>query len=96
MEINPTELLAKHRHLLEGDFHDLRSTFTGICETWLVLMKLAVTVSENIQLSRPSKGNPGSFESSPTMQSMDVHPEAENSAFFCMDNPQAMAYWYSW
>ncbi len=91
MEIDPLELVAKHRCILEGYFPELGFPSMDISQTWLTPMGSAVVVSEHGKLGFPIKGDPGSFKSPILTQSMGVQTVAENRTFFNIDDTLAMA-----
>ena len=64
--IDPSDLLAKHRYLLQADFVELGEASSGMRLNWIASVESATAAAEYVRSGRKVWGEPGSF--APTRQ----------------------------
>jgi hypothetical protein len=62
MWTDPSELLSKHKYLLEEDFQMLGETSSGQRQNWIASMESALAAAKHVRAGRETWGDPGTLE----------------------------------
>ena len=61
MWTDPSDLLAKHQHLLEEDFVKLGKETAGTRQHWIASMESALAAADHVRSGKEYWGEPGTF-----------------------------------
>ena len=78
MWTDPADLLARHQHLLEGDFRQLGEGSSGVRQQWIESMESALKAAALVKTGRQFRGNPGIFVPAQTYTNI-IRPSADGT-----------------